>query len=230
MSLKFSRLSLLITGLSSLILSGCFTPPYNHFKPDRPVAKTTAKVAAVGTALGYITGGSATVGGIIGGVAGATYALNKETPRGIIKDLSKKDIQYVQYGDRRQLIIPTDKYFMFNSSRLNENQYEGLNLIIKLLRCYPTSTIYVAGFTDNIGTRIHKKLMSTAQAEAMLTFIWANDIKAKLLQAEGYGDKYDVSDNKIIHGSAQNRRVEIQWISSAAAPPANAPIISMSDK
>jgi flagellar motor protein MotB len=45
----------------------------------------------------------------------------------------------------------------------------------------------------------------------MLTFLWANDIQARRLKAEGYGDRFDIGDNKLIRGSAYNRRIEIQW-------------------
>ncbi|MDI1352690.1 MAG: OmpA family protein, partial [bacterium] len=96
--------------------------------------------------------------------------------------------------------------------------------IIKLLKLYPQSPIYVAVFTDNVGTREHKKRLSQAQAETMLTFLWANDIQAMRLKAEGYGDKNDISDNHWIHGSAQNRRIEIQWFTGIVAQ-AQRPII-----
>jgi flagellar motor protein MotB len=64
-------------------------------------------------------------------------------------------------------------------------------------------------------------MLSQAQAETILTFLWANNIPAMLLKAEGYGDKNAVSDNTLIHGSAQNRRIEIQWFTGlvAQAPP-----------
>ena len=62
----------------------------------------------------------------------------------------------------------------------------------------------------------HKKTLSQAQAEAMLTFLWANGINANRLHAEGYGDSHTISDNHIIHGSAQNRRLEIQWVPTIA--------------
>ena len=112
------------------------------------------------------------------------------------------------------LIVPVDKYFMFESPRLNEICYPGLINIVRLLKFYPYSPVYVAGFTDNVGTDRHKKLMSQAQAETMLTFLWANNVPAQLLKAEGYGQKNDVGDNQLIHGSAYNRRIEIQFFNA----------------
>ena len=117
-----------------------------------------------------------------------------------------------------ELIVPTDKYFEFNSPKLNDICYQGLNEIVKMVKLYPCSTIYVAAFTDNIGSYEHKKRLSQAQAETMLTFLWANGIKAEQLNAEGFGDQYSIGDNTLIHGSAYNRRIEIQWVNAPAIP------------
>lgn len=225
MSLDLSATRLVSFGLLSALLSGCFHPPYNNFKPDSPVARTTAAGAGVGTVVGAVTSSTLTgtlIGGAAGGAVGGLIGLRKESKPAIIKQLQKRDIQFVEYGDTMTLIIPTDKYFMFNSPRLNELCYPGLVQIIKLLKLYPKSPIYVAAFTDNVGSKRHKQRLSQAQAETMLTYLWANNIPARHLSAEGYGDKNAIGDNKIIHGSAYNRRVEIQWLRGVSVP---APIV-----
>ncbi|KTD40382.1 C-OmpA-like family protein CmpA [Legionella parisiensis] len=222
MSLKLARARIQCCGLitcllCSCLLSSCFHPPYNNFKPVHPMPRRVVTGAVVGTAVGAATTGTvagALAGTVAGGTAGVMVGFYKASRGSIIKELNKENIQYVQYGDTMTLIVPVDKYFMFQSPRLNEVCYPGLENIIRLLRFYPNSPVYVAGFTDNVGTRRHKKLMSQAQAETMLTFLWANNIPAQLLKAEGYGDKNDVGDNKLIHGSAFNRRIEIQWFNN----------------
>lgn len=217
---------LILTNIISLILSSCYHPPYNNFKPYNRTPKDTAKGAiiggGVGAGVGVITGavaGPLLIGSGVGAVAFAANGLTQDNKKHVIESLQKVDIQYVQYGDTNTLVVPTDRYFHFNSPRLNELCYPGLALIVRLLRFYPESVIYVAGFTDNIGSRHHKKMLTQARAETMLTYLWANDIHARRLKAEGYGDKHAVSDNKIIHGSAQNRRLEIQWYNSRPSQP-----------
>jgi len=135
----------------------------------------------------------------------------KTSKKKLIKQLQKHDIQYVQYGDTHTLIVPTDKYYRINSPRIHNLCYKGMFNIIRLLKNYSCHTIYIAAFTDDIGSDKHKKKLTQARAETMLTYLWAHGIPAKLLKAEGYSDKHPVSNNKIIHGSAQNRRLEIQW-------------------
>ena len=68
-------------------------------------------------------------------------------------------------------------------------------------------------------------MLSQARAETMLTFLWANDIHAQRLRAEGYADQHDVGDNHLIHGSAYNRRIEIQWQDVAYSPGQPAPYL-----
>ena len=85
------------------------------------------------------------------------------------------------------------------------------------MKLYPQSPIYVAGFTDNVGSPKQKKRLSQAQAETMLTFLWSNGIRSMQLKAEGYGDKNTIADNYVVHGSADNRRIEIQWFTGLIA-------------
>lgn len=220
MSLKIRRNRILSCGLMVGLLSSCYHPPYNNFRPDHRTARAAGAGAGVGTIFGAVATSTLTgtvIGAAIGGTVGVAAGIHKDSRKNIIKELKKQDIQYEQYGDTMTLIVPTDKYFMFNSPRINERCFPGLTNIIRLLKFYPQSPIYVAGFTDNVGSRIHKKRMSQAQAETMLTYLWANDIPAKQLKAEGYGDKNDISDNELIHGSAQNRRIEIQWFTGLVA-------------
>lgn len=220
MSLNLAKTRILCYGLMICLLSSCFHPPYNNFRTDPRAARRAAGGAAFGAAAGGLASATLTgvlIGGAIGGTVGAVIGFHKDSKPKIIQELNKQDIQFVQYGDTMTLIIPTDKYFMLESPRLNELCYAGLNNVVKLLSMYPQSPIYVAGFTDNVGSRYHKRMMSQAQAETMLTFLWANGVQAYRLKAEGYGDKNNISENALIHGSAQNRRIEIQWFTGLVA-------------
>lgn len=220
MSRLVARTKILSYGLMVCFLSSCFHPPYNNFRRDHSTARKVAGGTAAGAIAGAVvtgTGAGTVVGAAIGGGIGLAIGASKDSKKHIIKELSKNDVQYVQYGDTHTLIVPTDKYFMFGSPRLNELTYPGLMNIIKLIQLFPPSPVYVAGFTDNVGSKAHKRALSQTQAETMLAFLWANGIAAERLKAEGYADKNDISDNELIHGSAQNRRIEIQWFTGLVA-------------
>lgn len=222
MPLKLTSAKMLSYTLILCMLASCYHPPYNNFKPYNRAAKRIGVDSGTGAVAAAVITGTTTgtlFGGAIGGGIGLAASLKRDSKSHIVKELKKQDIQYVQYGDTNLLIIPTDKYFMFLSPRLNELCYPGLTNVIRLLKFYPYSTIYVAGFTDDVGSKRHKNKMSQAQAETMMTYLWSNGIQDTRLKAEGYGDKYAISDNAIIHGSAQNRRIEIEWFNSPPKPP-----------
>lgn len=159
MSLKLTKRKIIYCGFITCLLSSCVHPPYNNFKPVHPMPKRVVTGAVVGTAVGAATTGTvagALVGTAAGGVAGAVVGFSKTSSRSIIKELNNENIEFVQYGDTMTLIVPVDKYFMFESPRLNEICYPGLINIVRLLKFYPLSPVYVAGFTDDVGTRYHK--------------------------------------------------------------------------
>lgn len=214
MSIKHLSQQCLMMSLMCCLLTNCYRPPYNNFRPDYPTARKSSQIAGVGAATGLVatsTLSGTVVGGVAGGLIGGAVGLAKNTKKAIVRDLQHSSIQYVQYGDTVTLIVPTDKYFMFNSPRLNERNYAGLESIVKMINLYPKTPIYVAAFTDNVGSKAHKRKMSQAQAETMMSYLWAKGIDSQRLKAEGYGDKNPIADNDIIHGSAMNRRIEIQW-------------------
>lgn len=230
MSVRSFSTSPLFASLFALTLCGCFHPPFNNFKDDQRMMKDVTVDTGVGAGAGAIVGavaGGPAAGAIIGGAAGAAVGFYKNSLASLIRKIQKQDIQYIAYGDTMTLVIPTDRYYVFNSPKLNDICYPGLNNIVKLLKYYPNSPIYVAAFTDNLGSRHHKRMLSQARAETMITFLWANGIQAQRLHAEGYGEKHDVGDNHLIRGSAYNRRVEIQWLNTPTPAPQSAPYMNM---
>lgn len=229
MSAKTSARLAMSASLLALTLSGCFRPPYNNFNDDNRAVKQVATYGGVGAGIGAVVGsvtGNTAAGATIGGIAGVGRGIFKNTKNALLKELQDQDIQFIQYGDTLTLVVPTDKYFLFDSPHLKEICYPGLNNIIKLIKYYPNTPIFVAGFTDDVGTRHHKKMLSQAQAETMLTFLWANDIHAQRLHAEGYASQHTLGDNHQVHGSAYNRRIEIQWLNGPMSPEQTSPYIS----
>jgi outer membrane protein OmpA-like peptidoglycan-associated protein len=129
----------------------------------------------------------------------------------LIHQLSKYNMEFIQYRDIMTVIVPVDQYFEFDSAKLDERQYPGLNNLISLIYLSPCTTVHVAAFSDNVGTRAYKNKLTQAQAEAMLTYFWANGIPADNLNAQGFGTRFAIGENNTTRGSAYNRRIEVQW-------------------
>ena len=187
---------LLITAL----MSSCFNPPFNDFKTNTfDFGDTTTDHCEK--------------------PASHSRKERNTIARATIRHLGAEAIQFIQRGDRMTLIVPTDRYYLFNSPDFDDTEFTGLNNIAKLIRLFPCSTIIVAGFSDNVGKKSLQDRLSKARAETMLTFLWAKGVPAQRLKAEGFGQHFPVGNNKLIHGSAYNRRIEIQWWTGELPPP-----------
>ena len=210
--MKHTSLSLKMTMtlVVSLVLSACHKPPYYDFQSDGSAIRNAALGGVAGTALGTVAGNTI-AGAAIGGVTGTLLAAYNNTPSRLIKALNSHDIEVYHYGDTTTIIVPTDKYFVFDTANLNEVRYPGLDILATYVKSQAVGPIYVAAFTDNVGSKKHKQRLSQAQAETMLTFLWAHEIPVTTLSAEGYADKHPIANDKTIRGSALNRRLEIQW-------------------
>ena len=99
--------------------------------------------------------------------------------RSLVRKLGAQAVQFIPRGDRMTLIVPTDRYYLFNSPDFDDTEFATLNNIASLLKLFPCSTITVAGFTDDIGKRALQDRLSKARAETMLTFLWAKGIPAQ---------------------------------------------------
>lgn len=179
-------------------LSSCFQPPFNNFKADK-----------------FELGDS-------DACEQPSYHSRAERntiARTTIRHLAAESIQFVQRGDKMTLIIPTDKYYLFNSPDLDDTEFTALNNIAKLVRLFPCSRFIVAGFSDDIGKKSLQDKLAKARADTMVTFLWAKGVPAQRLKSESFGQRFPVGNNKIIHGSAYNRRIEIQWWTGKHLPP-----------
>lgn len=145
------------------------------------------------------------------------FLLYKNHRNYLIDKLKDQDIQFVKYGDTNTLTIPADKYFLFESKEFNDMCYTGLNTVVKLLKHNPTSQINVAAFSDDTGSTKSQLQLTQGRAEQIITFLWANGIRATKLKAQGFGDTFPTGSNKQIHSSAYNRRIEIQWTDSVTS-------------
>ncbi len=217
--MKKNALSLLC---SLLLLSSCTSgppqvenPPYNNFEqPKSKVAQSAVVGAAAGGVIGaLVSPAGAGAGVLIGGTTHAIAASDAESPQKIINALPKEHIQVVQDGDTITLLVPTDIYYLPDSYEFDDVWYRGLNYIVQLvLKTKTNQVVYVAGFSDGgIGSPLAAQKLSQQRAQQMADLLWANGVPLSQLKVQGYGEKYDIADNFLVHGAAMNRRIEIQW-------------------
>lgn len=203
-------------------------PPYNDFDQSRGITQSAMQGAVTGAAVGAVVSpatmaAGALIGGAVNGTRSAIDTATKTSPQALMALLKNEDVEVVQEGKLVTLIIPTDKYYQYNSYELNELQFVGLNHIAQLVLRDSKGIIYVAGFSDSFSSGSMRSVaarqhFSEERAQSMADFLWANGIAVHRLVVKGYGEQYDIADNYLIHGAAMNRRVEVQWETQCCPP------------
>ena len=199
----------------SLCLGACqrtAQPPFNEYRSTQHKMRRPLTDAGVGTAIGVMAAATP-IGAAAGGLIGITRQRYRDTtPAVLAAELSKYSIQVIDDHDVYTIIVPTDKYFYHHRPKINELAYPGLNRLADLLYIKGLKgDIYIAAFTDNVGTKDYREKRSEGLAQAMAAFLMAKGFDPKQLHPAGHASHFAIANNHLIHGAAMNRRVEVQW-------------------
>lgn len=102
--------------------------------------------------------------------------------------------------------------FETGKSVIQKGSYTSLDELVTLLNAKPEYRIYVAGHTDNVGSKATNKKLSKARAEAVKKYLTEKGIDASRIKTEGFGDSRPTASNKTAEGKQKNRRVEFRII------------------
>lgn len=209
---------LLMAGL----LTACASEPMNRIAPNK-----TAQGALVGVVGGVAAGSAissgsgALVGAVVGGVAGALIGYDlerKQTTEQRIHDvLINHGATILDMGDNHLISIPNEKLFYTTSPRIRWSSYSMLNLTADYLKHFSTVSIRVVGYTNNLHDKKRDMALSRARAEGVANYLWSQNLDARLIYAQGYGQLYPIASNEYTKGREWNERIEI--IFRVARPP-----------
>ena len=77
------------------------------------------------------------------------------------------------------------------------------------MKAYPTSSIKIGGYTDNVGQPESNLALSDDRAKKVMAELVAMGVDAGRLQAEGYGEQFPVAENDSPEGRSKNRRTAL---------------------
>lgn len=189
----------------ALGLSGC-----SSFQPEQ--YQNTMFGAGVGAATGALVGaatGGAIATSAVGAIVGASvgnYMDNKGKPE--LSEVARREIQIIQYGDTTTYVLPSDRFFAFNSSVLRPAEYRALDDLALFLKQSGSTHVTIEGYTDDIGPEWFNEKLSHDQAHSIEAYLWARGIDASILKAEPFGDRSPVARMTPI-GREFNRRIEV---------------------
>ena len=167
--------------------------------------------AAIGAAVGAVLGGlvgsknastssvgtrnGALLGALGGAIAGSQY--NKLIGMSEQADGSVK------------MNIPGAVMFKSGSAEISPEFGATLASVGSTVREYCGLTATIVGHTDNVGSADLNQRLSIDRANAAVSYLVRQGVRADRLQAEGRGMSQPIAPNTSDAGRAQNRRVEI---------------------
>jgi outer membrane protein OmpA-like peptidoglycan-associated protein len=164
--------------------------------------------AAGNTALGAI------IGGAVGGTAGAFIGRNMDRQAAEIKQ-TVPGATVTREGEG--ILVKFDSGILFDTDRsaLKAAAQSNLQKLAVSLQNNPETNITIVGHTDNTGTDAHNMELSIQRADAVKSFIAADNVASSRLQTTGKGESEPIADNTTAAGRAQNRRVEIVIVANS---------------
>jgi len=144
-----------------------------------------------------------------------------ETPPTLAEDvraLQKLGVQFIKTGETYTIVIPSDLIFHTESANFVNGAVIILEPLARFLRCYETTMMRVAAFTDSGGYEKRNCVMTEEQARRLVAYLTDAGLDARILYAVGYGSAFPVGDNSIPSHRAWNRRIEIKFRRVVLAP------------
>ena len=103
-------------------------------------------------------------------------------------------------------------YFKSGSAELDSASDPLLNSVADIANRCPTVKIEVSGHTDTTGSSSANQTLSTARAQAVVTYLAQHGVAKDRVTATGYGDTKPVASNTTDEGRAKNRRIEFRVV------------------
>lgn len=199
--------------LCASFLTACTTDPYTGQRKPSKAAIGGVAGAVLGAAVSskHDRGKGALIGAAVGGGTGF-YMDNQE--RKLREKLANTGVSVNREGKAISLNMPGNLTFNTNSADIRSDFYDVLNSVASVLKEYKNSKVQVSGHTDDVGSSSSNQLLSERRANSVANYLISQSIAADRFYVVGYGESQPIASNASEAGREQNRRVEIQIISS----------------
>jgi OOP family OmpA-OmpF porin len=98
--------------------------------------------------------------------------------------------------------------FYMGTTKLLEESYAGLNVIVGFLNDNPKIEIELNGHTDNRGDSKKNLVLSQQRVDVIKKYLVSRGINTKRIKGKGYGDARPIATNDTEESRRLNRRVE----------------------
>ena len=207
-----------------LLLSACNDPGAQSGPGGLDQTQRGATIGAIGGGLlGALTGRDgdrieaglrgAAIGGAVG--AGIGYSLDRQEAD-LRRSIDNDNVQITNTGDRLIVTLPQDILFATDSFAVRPDLQNDLRAVAGNLQSYPDSVVQIVGHTDSDGDAGYNQGLSERRANSVANILVGAGVPSRRIQTFGRGETQPVASNLTPEGKAQNRRVEIVILPTAA--------------
>ena len=222
--MTLSKTSIAVALTSVLALAACEPGPIGG-NPNDPNANTRNGAligAGTGAVIGALSKGDgnraqgALAGAVAGGALGAGYGYSLDKQEADLRRQLDSDVIITNTGDRLIVTLPQDILFATDSTQVQAGMQNDLAALARNVNVYSNSTLQIVGHTDSDGEASYNQQLSEGRARAVANVLVSNGVPGSRIQSVGRGESQPVASNLNAAGNAQNRRVEIVILPTAA--------------
>jgi len=136
------------------------------------------------------------------------YSTTFEFMTDSISDFIVKNIKLQRFRKGMKMNL-NNINFESGQSKLLEESYFELNLLVTYLKTYSKYRVKIIGHTDDVGTKEYNQKLSEDRAEAVKDYLVSKGINPTRLEYYGEGETRPISENNTAKGRKKNRRTEI---------------------
>jgi outer membrane protein OmpA-like peptidoglycan-associated protein len=217
---SFSRAGAAALGLVMTLSACTVLDPYTREEEPAKAQRQAVIGAAVGGAVGLITGDDsmerkkrALIGAGLGALAGASVGTYMDRQEAKLRaELERTGVSVTRDGDNITLNMPGNITFATNSADLNAGFFDVLNSVGLVVNEFDQTVIEVAGHTDSTGSDEYNQQLSQRRAGAVATYLGTRSVRSDRIIPVGSGETHPVATNDTDVGRQQNRRVELTLV------------------
>ncbi len=100
--------------------------------------------------------------------------------------------------------------FETGSATIRTSSYPILDQVANVMAKYPSHSLSISGYTDNVGSDATNLALSKKRAKACFDYLISKGVSSVRMTHAGYGEENPIADNGTKAGRQKNRRVEFR--------------------
>lgn len=113
-----------------------------------------------------------------------------------------------------KITLDTDAFFDFDKAVLKKAGAATLKELAGRLAGMSVKVIVATGHTDAVGSATYNQKLSERRAAAVKAFLLSQSLPSDRIYTQGKGEKQPIASNNNSKGRAENRRVDIEVVST----------------